>query len=157
MNGALRAVGLLAGIAGFDILMNLPCFSRVSPVATLLAPSVDLLVVLALLMTVTLVTQHASWGFAVAVALLVAFYVGWQAYRRWGVPPAVGQITLLGSGVVGVGVASFFLSKLVLRGFSNATLRSLVLLAAACCALIQALLGVRVFSSSMVPGMLGFR
>jgi len=156
MNGAFSAVGLLAGIAGFDILLNLPCFSGASPMASLLAPSLDLLVVLALLMTAALVTQRAYRGFAVAVALLVAFHVGWQAYRRWGAPPAAGRITLLGLTVVGVGVASFFLSKLVLRGFSVATLRSLFLLAAACCAIIQALLGVRVFSSSIVPRMLGF-
>jgi hypothetical protein len=157
MNRALRAAGLLAGMAAFNILLNIHGFSWASPVASLLDPSVDLLVLMAILMTAALVNQRAHVGFAVGVAVLLALYVGWQVFQRWGAPLAAGRIALIGLAALVAGVVSFFLSRLVVRGFDDATLRSLFLLAAACCVIIQALLGVRIFSSSVVPGLLGFR
>jgi hypothetical protein len=156
MRAALRAPGLLAGMVAFDILMNLPGVSAASPLLSLLAPSIDLLVVLAILMSAAYGNQRVRAGFAVAVAFLLAVFIGWQAYRRWG-EPAVGRTMVLGAATLAAGAGAFFLSKLVLRGFTDATLRNLFLLAAACCAIAQALLGVRIFSPSVVPGMLGFR
>ena len=70
MNRALRAAGLLAGMAAFDILLNVHAFSRASAVASLLDPSLDLLVVMAILMTAALVNQRVQIGFAVGVAAI---------------------------------------------------------------------------------------
>jgi hypothetical protein len=157
MNAALRALGLLAGIVAFDILLNIPGVSGVSPVLSLLAPSIDLLVVLAILMSASYATRRVRIGFAVAVALLVALFAGWEAFGRWGQRAGAALVVILAAAALVAGGASFFLSRLVLRGFSDATLRSVFLLTAAGCAMMQALLGVRIFSPSVVPVLLGFR
>jgi hypothetical protein len=153
----LRAPGLLAGMICFDLLLNSPRFSSISPLASLAVPSIDLLVVLAILLSAAHGNARVQTGFAAGVAGILAFFLGWQAFRRWGAPDEVLRLALLGVAAIGAGAASFFLSRLVLRGFSNAVLRSLFLLAAAGCAVVQALLGVRIFASSVVPVMLGFR
>ena len=157
MNGALRAPGLLAGMAAFDILMNLPGVSPSSPVLSLLAPSIDLLVVLAVLMSAAYGSQRVRTGVAAAVAILLAMFVGWQAFQRWGASAGTGRVIILAAAAVCAGGASFFLARLVLRAFGDAMLRAAFLLVAACCAITQALLGVRIFSPSVLPGMLGFR
>jgi hypothetical protein len=154
---ALRASGLLAGMTCFDLLLNSPHFSSISPLASLAVPSIDLLVVLAILLSAAHGNERVQTGFAAGVAALVAFFLGWQAFRRWGASDGVLRLALLAIAAVGTGAASFFLSMLVLRGFRDAVLRSLFLLAAAGCAVVQALLGVRIFASSVVPVMLGFR
>ena len=153
----LRAPGLLAGMVCFDLLLNGPRFSLVSPLASLAVPSIDLLVVLAVLLSAAHGTERVRTGFALGVAILLAFFLGWQAYRRWGASDGALRLALLGIAAVGAGAASFFLSRLVLRGFRDVVLRSLFLLAAAGCAVIQALLGLRIFAPSVVPVMLGFR
>ena len=153
MDGARLAPALLGGMVLFDILINLPGLSAVSPLASVLAPSVDLLVVLAILMSAARGGQGVRTGFAVGVSALVALVTGWQAYHRWGASSAW-QLLALGAAACGAGAASFFLSKLVYRGFRDAVLRSLFLLAAASCAVIQALLGLRIFAPSSVPGIL---
>ncbi|HTP58450.1 MAG TPA: hypothetical protein VMM82_05990 [Spirochaetia bacterium] len=157
MSGALRLGGLLAGMVAFDVIMNFPGVSASSPVLSLLAPSIDLLVVLAILLSASYAAQGVRTGFAAGVALLVAVVVGWQAWRRWGAPPEAGRIVVLSLSTLCAGAASFFLSRLVLRGFGSAMLRNLFFLAAACGAVVQALLGVRVFSPSVVPVILGLR
>jgi len=147
------APGLLAGMVLFDVLINLPGVSQASPLTSLLAPSLDLLVVLAVLMSAAYGSQRVRTGFAVGVSVFLALFLGWQAYLRWGAPGAA-RIAVLCMAAVGAGVASFFLSRLVLRGFNDAVLRSLFLLAAASCAVVQAILGVRIFSPSGMPGIL---
>ncbi len=146
MTGARSAPGLLAGIVLFDILINLPAFSPAVPVSSLLAPSLDLLVVVALLMTVARAGPGVRAGCAVGLAILLGAAVGVQAYLRWGAPSlACGPAA---------GAASFFLTRLLYPGLADSLLRSLVLLAAALCAVIQALLGVRVFGPSAAAGVL---
>ncbi len=144
MPGARFVPGLLAGIVLFDLVINLPAISPVSPVASLLAPSLDLLVVVALLLTVARGGPGVRTGFAVGVAVLVGLAVGLQAYLRWGAGS-------LAAGPVAAG-ASFLASRLVYPGLADPVLRSLVLLTAALCAVIQALLGVRIFGPSAVAG-----
>ncbi len=132
--------GLLAGIVLFDILLNLPAFSPASPVASLLAPSLDLLVAVAFLLTVARSSPGVRTGFAVGLALLAGPVIGIGAFLRWG-PPS------LAAGPAAA-AASFFLARLLYPGLADRLLRSLVLLAAATCAVIQALLGVRIFGPS---------
>ena len=157
MSGALELAGLLAGMAGFDVIMNIPSVSASSPVISLLAPSIDLLIVLAILMTASYARPGARTGVAAVVGIAVAVFFGWMAWRRWGSPPAAARTIGLGLSALCAGAASFFLSRLVLRAFRSATLRNVFFLAAACGAVVQALLGVRVFSASVIPSLLGFR
>ncbi len=147
------ASSLVAGMVLFDILINLPGVSAASPLASLLVPSLDLLVVLAILMSAARASRGVRTGLAAGISVLLASLIGWQAYSRWGTPE-LARIAALGIAAAGAGVASFFLSKLVFRGFNDAVLRSLFLLAAASCAVVQALLGVRIFVGSSVPGAL---
>jgi len=150
---ALRAPGLLAGIVFIDVLINLPGVSPSRPVLSLLAPSLDLLVALALLMSAAYGGERVRTGFAAGVSVLLALVIGWHGYRRWGIPDA-GRTVVLAGAALAACAAFFFLSKLVLRGFGDAVLRNLFLLVAACCAVVQAILGVRIFAPSVVPGML---
>jgi len=153
VDGARLVPGFLAGIVLFDILLNLPGLSSASPLASLLAPSIDLLVVLALLMSTAGAGQGARTGFSVGVSFLVALVFGWQAYHTWGEPSAW-RLVALCAAACAAGAASFFLSKLVHRGFKDAILRNLFLLSAAGCAVIQAILGPRIFAPSTVPAIL---
>jgi len=161
VDGARLVPGFLAGIVAFDVLLNLPGLSSASPLASLLAPSIDLLVVLALLMSTAGASRGVRTGFSVGVSFLVALVIGWQAYHRWG-EPSPWRLVALGVAACGAGAASFFLSKLVYRGFKDAMLRNFFLLAAASCAVIQAIRGPRIFAPGAVPGILraigeGFR
>jgi hypothetical protein len=166
MDGARSLPGFLAGIVLFDIIINLPGFSPASPFASLLSPSLDLLVVLAVFLTAARGGSGVRTGFAVGVAVLVGLTVGLRGYLRWGAPEAgrflaAGAVLpLIGLGGAGLGaaglsgLASFFLSRPVYRGLADVILRSLFILAVACCTVVQALLGARIFAPSGVPGML---
>jgi len=166
MDGARLAPGFLAGVVLLDILVDLPGFSPAAPVASLLSPSLDLLIVLAVLMSAARGGPGLRAGFAAAVAAFMGLSIGLRAYLRWGAPEAtrflaagaVFPIVLLGLAAVIAaalaGIASFLLSRLLYRGLAHAVLRSLFLLVAACCAVIQALAGVRIFAPSSVPGIL---
>ena len=153
MSQALRAPGFVAGVVLIDALMNLPGFSAAAPVTSLLLPSLDLLVALALLMSAAYGGTRLRTAFAVIVSVLLALLIAWQGYRRWGTPDA-GRIIIVGVAGVAACVAFFFLSKLVLHGFGDAILRNVFFLAAACCAVVQALLRVRIFAPSALPGAL---
>ncbi|MGA2763683.1 MAG: hypothetical protein ABSG17_10000 [Spirochaetia bacterium] len=167
MSRARMALCLAAGIMLFDLLINLPRLSPASLPASILAPSLDLLVVLAILMSTVRTRPGLKTGVATGVSVAVALVVGLEAFLRWGAQEAgrvfgnglVAEGLLLGvaalAALTAVGLASFFLARLVLQGFGDPLLRSLFLLAAAGCAVIQALLGVRVFAGSAVPGIVG--
>ena len=157
MSGALRLAVLLAAMAALDVIMNIPGISASSAVVSLLAPSIDLLIVLAILMSASYARQGVRNGAAVGVGLLIAAFFGWQAWRRWGAPPEAWRILVISASTLCAGVASFFLSRLVLSGFRSAILRNAFFLAAACGAVVQAMLGVRIFSASVIPSLLGFR
>lgn len=156
-------LGLLAGILLFDLLINIPAFSPASPVLSLLAPSLDLLVALALLFAVSQAASGWRTGLVAAVSLLVALLLGLEALDRVGLGvaarmvregPALRTAALAAGGLVALGaagIAAFFLSRLVIPGFADPVLRSLFLAAAAVCAVLQALAGLHVFAPSVIP------
>jgi len=157
------ALRLLAGALIFDVLIDLPGFSGAAPAASLLAPSLDLLVVMALLLLVSSAAPRLRSGFAVAISILLAVLLGWKAVDRLGPAEvirfftgvsALGKAALVAGGAVVLAAAAsaaFLGSRLVLRGFEDALLRNVFLAAAAVCAVTQALTGLRVFSPSEIP------
>jgi hypothetical protein len=155
--------GLLAGTLLFDILINLPAFSAASPVVSLFAPSLDLLVALALLFVVSKAAPGYRTTLVAVVSLLLALMLGWEALDRFGLGeaarllrqgPALRTAALVACALVALGAggaAALFLSRLVLPGLADPVLRSVFLAAAAMCAVIQALTGLHVFSPSVIP------
>jgi len=157
------ALRLLAGALIFDVLIDLPAFSEAAPVSSLLGPSLDLLVVMALLLMVSSAAPRARTGLAIAVSIFLAILLGWKAVDRLG-PSEVAQFftgasplgmaALSAGGIVvlaAAAAAAFVASRLVLRGFEDAALRNVFLAAAAVCAVTQALTGLPVFSASEIP------
>ena len=158
-----RAVRLLAGALIFDVLIDIPAFSVSAPVASLLAPSLDLLVVLALLLGVSTAAPRLRRGFAIAVSVFAAALLAWKAVDRFGpahmisslmnapVPARAALVAAGAAAVAAAGAVAYLSSSLVLRGFEERLLRNVFLAAAAACAVTQALTGARVFSQSEIP------
>ncbi len=156
-------VSLVAGIVLLDLLINLPAFSVSSPLGSLLVPSLDLLVVLALLMGVSQASSGLKTGFSIAVSVLLTLMLGWETVERVGPREALGLLQAgpaLRSALLVVaciaalaacGTAAFFASRLALRGLADPFLRNVFLVVAAVCAVLQAATGLRVFAPSMVP------
>lgn len=162
MRGRL-ALRLLAGALILNVLIDLPAFSAAAPAASLLAPSLDLLVVMALLMMVSSAASKPRAVFSIVVSILLALLLGWKSVDRFGPAEvvrlfagasALGKAALAAGGVLtlaAAAAAAFAGCRLVLRGFEDAVLRNVFLAAAAVCAVTQALTGLRVFSPSEIP------
>ncbi len=151
MKPALRLAGLFAGLLLFNLLLNLPGFTREAPVASLLAPSIDLLVVSALL---AFAAQSRPTGRralrALAVALLLLFTV-YEAATRFGTDAVFRPLPLL---AVPAGAAAGWLAAgLVLRGFDAALVRSAYVAAVAVTAVVQVMTANKVLTQSIVPRM----
>jgi hypothetical protein len=161
-----RAIpGLLAGLAAFDLLINLPRLSLSAPVSSLLVPSIDLLVVAAALVGIAQASPGARKGLRIALGVLLALLLAYVAGARFGFDAALGLFgghssILEAASVVACLVAAaaaawiaYLLSCPVLRGFSTLVSRSVFLLVVALCAVIQVLAGRHVFSPSALPGL----
>jgi hypothetical protein len=155
--------GLLAGFLAFDLLINLPGFLPDAPVASLLAPSIDLLIVAAALFGVAQSAAGTRRGLRIALSILLACLLAYETGARFGFDIVPG---LLGGGSVflktlsialslivlaATAVIAFLLSALVLRGFSSLLVRSSFLAVVAVCAMVQVLSGRRVFGPSGLP------
>jgi hypothetical protein len=163
------ALGLLAGLLAFDLLLNLPGVTPSAPFAPLmlfanhLAPSIDLLVVAAVLMVSAGAGPRAKAGIRVGLAAAVALLLGMEVLLRLG-PGAVhawsrampwGLLALAGAGAVAalaaVGVLSWLLAGMLYNGFARATWRSVFLAVVAGCTILQVLTRVRIFAPSALP------
>ena len=154
--------GLLAGLILSDILINLPGFSFSAPVASLLAPSIDLLVVGTLCVGIAQAGEASRRGLRIAAGLFVVFLLVYAAGSRFGFAVAFhlfgdsGVLIALGciaslAIVAAAGAATFLLSGLLVRGFSAALVRSIFVLAIALCAVLQVLTGRHLLAPSVVP------
>ena len=156
-------VGLVAGLLLLDILVNVPAFSPAAPVRSLLAPSVDLLVLVAACMGIAQAGGPARRPLRVGLAVLAAglmvcaagLRLGWEAGGRlFGSGPAMTAaagwaVTVLAAAAAGL--AAFLVSGLVVRGLEPPLVRSVLLLAIALAAVLQVVSGRRVFTGSVIP------
>jgi hypothetical protein len=161
---------LLAGLLLFDVLVNLPGFTPASPLASLLAPTIDLLVIVAVCMGIAQAGEGARRPLRIALGVLVAALVASAAGLRFGFDIAsrlVAGGSANGSGaggwgaaagwaacaaiLAGFGLASFLLSGLLIRGLQSRIVRSIMLLLIALAAVLQVISGRRLFGPSVVP------
>jgi hypothetical protein len=155
--------GLLAGLLLFDLLVNLPRFSPVTPLVSLLAPTIDLLVVVAACMGIAQAGESPRRALRVAVSVLVVALAACGAGLRFGFDIAP---RLLGGGspaamaagwavsaavCAAAGVISFLVSGLLVNGLQSAVIRSVMLMVIAAGAVLQVVSGRRLFGPSVIP------
>jgi hypothetical protein len=154
---------LLAGLLLFDILVNLPGFTPSSPVASLLLPSIDLLVLTAACMGIAQAGEQARLTLRIALAVLALALLACGAGLRFGFDAGA---RLFGGGTVlrvtagwavslvllaAAGAAAFLLSGLLVVGLQPPITRSIVLLLVSLAAVLQVVSGRRLFSASVIP------
>ena len=156
-------LGLLAGLLLFDVLVNLPGLSPAHPVGSLLVPSIDLLVIAALLWGAAQAGEGTRVVLRIAVCALLVILLGLEIAVRFGadiplrllgtgtwVRAAVGCLVSLA--VVAAAVVLAYLgSGLVVRGFSSVIVRSVFIAVVAASAVLQVVAGHRLFQPSEIP------
>jgi hypothetical protein len=158
--------GLVAGLLLLDILVNLPGFSSAHPVGSLLAPSIDLLVVAAVLWGAAQAGERARVPLRIIVCALLVILLGLETAVRFG---ADIPLRLLGTGswalaaagclvsltvAAAAGFSAYLCSGLVTRAFSSVMVRSVFLAVVAAGAVLQVVTGHRLFEASEIPRLL---
>jgi hypothetical protein len=154
---------LLAGLLLLDLLLNLPGLSPASPVASLCAPSIDLLAVAAVCLGAVRSDGAPRRGPRAAAAALAACLMACAVGERFGWTVFVGLFGGTGgfaaaaSALVSLAcaaaafLAAYLVSGLVVAGLGDLIARNVFLLVVAASVVVQALAGVRVFAPSVVP------
>jgi hypothetical protein len=160
MPAAKSLPALVAGLLFLDLLINLPGLSAASPVVSLLAPSIDLLVVAAALVGISQASEQARVPLRIVMSILLAALLCYKAAARFGVP-AIAVSLGFGSPVAGYALGMvvclaaaalvYFCSPLVLGSFSFATVRSLFIVVVALLAVLQVVSRHRIFEPSAIP------
>jgi hypothetical protein len=163
MRTARALPGLLAGLLLFDLLVNLPGFSPASPFVSLLAPTIDLLVIAAAGMGIAQAGDDARLPLRIVLSALAVVLAACSAGLRFGfdiAPRLFGAGNVLSSAagwVVCVGILaaaagfSFLLSGLLITGLQPPIVRSVMLLVIALAAVLQVVSGRRLFGASVIP------
>jgi hypothetical protein len=145
---------LLSGLLLFDIRVNLPGFVPSAPIASLLLPSIDLLVITAACMGIAQAGERARIPLRIAVSVLAVILVACSAGLRFGFDVQ----TRLAAGwavsfalLAAAGVAAFLFSGLLVGGLNGPISRSIVLLLISLAAVLQVVSGKRLFSASVIP------
>ncbi len=155
--------GLIAGLFLFDLLINLPGWSPAAPLSSLLAPSVDLLLVAAALLGAATAGRGPRIFIRIAVCLLLVFLLGYATGTRFGFDLAFrllgrGSAVLFLAGCILSAVAvaaaaglAWLFSLLVTRGFSHLVTRSVFLAVVALLTILQVVSGRHIFTPSEIP------
>ncbi|HUJ77197.1 MAG TPA: hypothetical protein VL359_20195 [bacterium] len=160
-------LGLVPGVLLFDVLLNLPAFTPAEPVRSLLAPSIDLLVVAAACMGVAQAGPGPQRPLRIGLAALTAALAaaaaglrfGWGAAGHlFGGDPGGSLAMAAAAGwalcvlvAAAVGLCAFVASGPVVRGMQPRVARSVLLLVIALAAVLQVVTGHRVFTPSVIP------
>ena len=149
-----RLVGLAAGLLLLDILVNVPAFSPSAPTPSLLEPSIDLLVLVALCWGIAPASAPARLPLRIGLAAAAVGLMVCAAGLRWGWD-GVGRLPGGWAGGIGLvvvaAVAAFALCGLVLKGLEAPLVRSILLLVISLAAVRQVISGRKVFSASVIP------
>jgi hypothetical protein len=163
MNVPRSLLGLLAGLLLFDVLVNLPGFSLARPIGSLLAPSIDLLVVAAALFGVAQAGERGRVPLRIIICGLLLVLLCLETLVRFGadIPPQLlgGGTWLLATAgcllcllvVAAVAFSAYLGSGVVVRGFSSVVVRSVFLAVVAASAVLQVVAGHRLFVPSGLP------
>lgn len=154
---------LLAGLLLFDLLLNLPALSAASPAASLLAPSIDLLVMAAACLGIRQAAERSRRGLRIAVSLLAGLLLAYGIGARFGfdvVAHLFGDgngiriaASCVASAIIAAAalLAAYLFSGLLMRGFAPPLIPNVFLLVIALCVILQVVSGLRVFAPSVVP------
>jgi len=159
--------GLVAGLLLLDLLVNLPAFVPAAPVRSALAPSIDLLVLVAACMGISQAGDGARRPLRIGLGVLAAALAaaaaglrfGWDAGGRLfgdgqAMAAAAGWAACVLLAAAGA-FAAFLVSGLVVRGVEARVIRSAVLLVIALAAVLQVVTGKRLFTASVIPRLIG--
>jgi hypothetical protein len=163
MRTARTLPALLSGLLLFDLLVNLPGFSASAPLASLLPPTIDLLVIVAVCMGIAQAGEDLRLPLRIAVSVLAVVLVACGAGLRFGfdIAPLLfggGSAGSIAAGwavsaaiLVAAGCLSFLLSGLLIAGLQPRIARSVMLLVIALAAVLQVVSGRRLFAASIIP------
>jgi len=156
------AAGLAAGLILLDVLLNVPRFSSAAPAASILAPSIDLLVLVACGMGIARAGTTARVGLRAAFAVLTAGFAvceaglrfGWDAGAQLFGPGhllAVASWAVVALTAITAGAGAFALCGMLVRGMESALARAVVLLGVSLAAVLQVASGRHLFAPSVIP------
>jgi hypothetical protein len=155
-------VGLLAGLFLLDLLVNLPGFRPAAPVASLLLPSIDLLILAAACMGAAQAGERARLPLRIVVSVLAVILVACSAGLRFGFDAGAhlfgGAVIAAVAGwaaslllLAAAGAAAFLLTGLLVGGLEAPVARSIFLLVVSLAAVMQVVSGRRLFTGSVIP------
>jgi hypothetical protein len=159
MSALKSAARLVAGLFAFDLLVNLPGLSTAHPVASLLLPSIDLLVAAAALWGAAQAGDRGRRTLRIVICALLLLLLAAETALRFGIdiplhmfgwPAAAGCIVALLI-VAAVAAVAWLSSGLVVRGFESAIVRNVFLVVVAALAVLQAVARYHLFASSALP------
>jgi hypothetical protein len=136
-----------------DLLLNAPAFSAGSPVASLLQPSLDLMLLLAALVLVAQAGPRAQPLLRIGLLVPTLLMIGFTA-AAWPGPVAVFLRSRLPLAIVlaaAAGGLCFLAFGLVLRGLAVPLQRNVLLLAVFFLAILQITARLAVFRQSVIP------
>jgi hypothetical protein len=148
---------LLAGMLTLDLLLNAPAFDAASPGASLLQPSLDLMLLLGALVLVAQAPPKAREWLRIALVLPALVMMGFAA-AAWSGPVAVflrAHLALAVAILAAAGAAAWLAFALVLRGLTVPILRNVLLLAVSFLAILQITMRLPVFRQSVIPRLIG--
>jgi hypothetical protein len=146
--------------------MNLPGLEPASAAASLLIPSIDVLVIVAACIGIAQAGEASRVPLRIAAAAVAVLLMAWKVATRFGadLPWRLfggGSPILVAAGcavsvtaLAAACVAVFLLSGLLVRAFVTGIARSVAILVIAAAAVAQVLLGSRIFAPSIVPRMI---
>ncbi len=152
--------GLVAGLLGTDVAMNAATLDvshgAAGVVSSLLVPSIDTLVVVAILMAGSRGGAGPRRALRVAVAVAGVLLLVLRAGLRfsWSAPGGAAGWLIAVAAAAACGAALYALAVPVLRGLANTVVRSVTLLAIAVAAVIQVILARTLFTASVLPAAL---
>lgn len=164
MKTALVSVGAVAGLLALDLLLNLPGVRAGTVAGSLLLPSIDLLVIGAILLGGAQSGAGGRRALRLVAVLALLVIAGYEAVSRFGIAAAIGLFgtgaaARVASGAVSLlalaaaGLASWLAAGLVLLGLRTLLARSVFVAAVSAAAILQVLTGGKVLAPSLVPRM----
>ena len=151
MNPPARIAGLVIGLLVLDLLLDLPGFIAAPSAFSLLAPSLDLLVVSAILAVGARPGEGGRGVLRVVAAAALLLFAVYDAGTRFGVAELLRPLSLLA--IAAAAAVAWLSARLVLGGFQTGLARSVFIIVVAAAALLQVVTGNRVLAPSVVPRM----
>ncbi len=140
-----------------DLLLNAPAFDAAAPAASLLRPSLDLMLLLGALVIIAQVPQAAQAWLCIALVVPALVLIGFTA-AAWAGPVAVflrAHVALAVVLLAAAAAAAWLAFALVLRGLAVPLLRNGLLLAVSFLAILQITMRLPVFRQSVIPRLIG--